>query len=157
MSARHPARQQCRLRTSGCSGFRLIWTGTFRPRAKGSTQGIPMLLQVRQRVDSVEFWVQRRLDRGRLRRGRLPQVDFIRPHEVDTVDASQHLHTRPVRIWCVRTHHDGDITRSESDEVACGVDANELRESPYKILIELRSIVALENRENAVRRKRLLV
>jgi len=106
-----------------------------------------MLLQVRKRIDSMECRIQGRLDRGTLRGGGFPQVDFVRSFEVGAVGSAQHFHPRTIRIRRVRFHHHRDLAGSQTDEVAGGINADKLRESPHQVLIELCSVVALEHRE----------
>ena len=52
---------------------------------------------------------------------------------------------------------DRDLVRAEPDEVARRIDAEQLGESPDQVLIELRAFVALQHREDAVARERLLI
>src|SRR5262249_52902939 len=53
--------------------------------------------------------------------------------------------------------HDGDLAGSETDEVARGIDSNKLGEPADQVLVELRSVVALENGKNSIGWKRWLV
>jgi len=55
--------------------------------------------------------------------------------EAAAVGREQQPDLRPVRFRCVGPEDDGDLSRIQPDEVAAGIDAQELHEAPHEILI----------------------
>src|SRR5215510_113992 len=113
-----------------------------------------MLLQVRKRIDSVECRIERCFDGSGWCRGGLPEIDFIRSFEIGAICGAQYLHAWTVGIRGVRLGHHGDLPSSQADEVAGGINSDQLSESAHEVLIELCSVVAFQNRKDPIGWKR---
>ena len=96
----------------------------------------------------------------------LPQIDVVRlvgeplsggEHLSGSSRAHDDAHARPMRIRRIDLQHDADLLGVESHEIAGRVDADQLNESAYQVLVELLAVVALEDSLDAVGRERLLV
>ena len=80
---------------------------------------------------------------------RFPEISFVgdpaarRPIE-------QHPDARTIRIRRVHPSHDRDLAGRQPHQVAWRVDAQKLHETPDEVLIELRAVVALQHREDAL-------
>src|SRR5687768_15229093 len=109
---------------------------------------------MRQRVDSVLRRIERRLDRAGESFVLLPQIDFERTRNRRAIGGEKNLHARPIRVRRVRPGDDGGLPAVEADEVAGRIDANQLHESSYQILVKLLAVVPLQDREDAIRWKR---
>src|SRR3954447_7533445 len=127
--------------------------------AKPLASAVLPRLHVIQRVDSIFGRIDWRHDRGRFLAGsrRLPQVAVVRQIETCAVVRKEHADARAVRVGRVHFRHHRDLAGRQPHQVAGGVDAEQLDESPHQVLIELRAVVALEHREDAIGRVRLLI
>ncbi len=57
----------------------------------------------------------------------------------------------------MRLQHDSDFAGTQLDEVAGGVDAQQLHEAADQVLVELHTVIPLQDREDPIGRKGLLV
>ncbi len=87
----------------------------------------------------------------------LPQVDVARQFEPPAVGGEEHAHFRAVRIGRVHLQNNRDFAGVQLHEIADRIDAEQLHETANEMLIELLAVVALQHREDALGRKRLLV
>src|SRR6188768_1421339 len=108
-----------------------------------------------QRVDAELGWIERRDDGVGCRAGmgRLPEVAFVWEIEARAGRVEQHADARSIRIRRVYSCHHRDLAGRQPDQISWRIDAQELYEAPDEMLIELRAVVALQHREDALGRK----
>jgi hypothetical protein len=87
---------------------------------------------------------------------RLPEIALERQIEARAVGGKEHPHARAGGDRRVDAEDDGHFAGAEADEIARAVDAEQLREAPDQVLIELRPFVALQHAEDAIGRESLL-
>src|SRR3954471_10595466 len=114
-----------------------------------------------ERIDVVVRGIDGRDDGLEVRRGaarlRFPQVALEGQVQARAVGRKQDAHARTMRIRRVHVQDHRDLSRTQLDEIARRVDAEQLHETANQVLIELRPFVFLEDGDDPVCRVRLLI